>query len=282
MKSISLPAAKRELVKGLLLLLLVAMALAMLFPVLWILSTALKSRADTFAVPPRLLPKTISFESFVTIWKVQPFIRYFANSAMVALTTCLVNLAVANLAAYGFSRFRMRGGMSLLLGILLTQMIPGVLFVLPFFMVMGRLHLVNGMLPLIIAHTSFALPFCTWMLTGYYDTIPKALDESATIDGCNRNQVLTKILLPLSLPGNTATLIFGFLLSWNEFLFALTLNTSQLRYTFPVGIALLVGEYRVEWNQIMAASLIGSLPAIVLYTLVDKHLIKGMVAGSIK
>jgi multiple sugar transport system permease protein len=266
----------------LLVLLLLAMALVMLFPVLWIVSTALKSRAETFAVPPYFIPKAPTLDSFAAIWKTQPFLRYFGNSAMVAVATVGIGLLISNMAAYGFSRFRIRGGMVLLMGILMTQMFPGVLFVLPYFIMTGRLGLVNSPVPLIVAHTSFALPFCTWMLTGYYDTIPKAIDESAIIDGCTRGQILRRILLPLSMPGNVATLIFCFLLSWNEFLFALTIATAQIRYTFPVGVALLVGEYRTDWNQIMAASLIGSVPAIILYTLMDKHLVKGLVAGSIK
>jgi multiple sugar transport system permease protein len=282
MTSSSLAAVRKSLVHWVLVLLLVAIALVLFFPVLWIISTALKNRAETFAVPPYFIPKAPTVESFALIWKTQPFLRYFANSALVAVATVAVSLLVANMAAYGFSRFRLRGGMVLLMGILLTQMFPGVLFVLPFFIMTGRLGLVNSPMPLIVAHTSFALPFCTWMLTGYYDTIPKAIDESAIIDGCTRGQILRRILVPLGIPGNVATLIFCFLLSWNEFLFALTLATAQLRYTFPVGIALLVGEYSTEWNQIMAASLIGSVPAILLYTLMDKHLISGLVAGSVK
>ena len=261
---------------------MVLVILVTLFPILWMISTSLKDRTETFQTPPTILPKQVYWLNYAAIWKVQPFLRYLLNTGIVAVGTCVSSMIVSNLAAYGFSRFRLRHGMKLLVFILLTQMFPGVLLVLPYFLMMSRLGMINTYWALIIAHASFALPFCIWMLTGYYRSIPKELDDSASIDGCSRNQALLSVILPLTLPGNVATLIFSFLQSWNDFLFALTLSTRQEMYTIPVGIALFIGEYRVAWNEIMAAAVVASVPVVILYILVDRHLIHGLVEGSIK
>ena len=266
----------------LLAVLLLFVIAATLFPIAWVISTSLKDRAETFNIPPTLIPQRIYWQNYLVIWKTQPFGRYFLNSVILAFGTCVVGLAIANLAAYGFSRFYMRFHSQLLTVILVTQMVPSVLLIIPYFLMMSKLGLLNSYLALIIAYISFALPFCTWMLKGYYDSIPKEIDEAALIDGCNQTQLMLKVVFPLTLPGNIATLIFAFLLSWNEFLFALSLAKDQTMFTIPVGIALFIGEYRVAWNEIMATAVVASLPTIVLYILIDKYLVNGLVEGSVK
>ena len=253
-----------------------------LFPLLWVLSTALKGKAETFASPPTLIPRMPTLENFLSIWKTRNFLTYYRNSFFVSTMTTVICLALANLAAYGFSRFRMRFGNSLLMFILISQMVPGVLFVIPYFIMMGKLGLVNSHAALVIAHTSFALPFTTWMLHGYYRSIPQSLDEAGMIDGCNQLQVFGRIVLPLTLPGNMATLIFAFMQSWNEYLFSVSLVTVDRMYTIPVGIAMFMGEYQTQWNELMAAALMASVPIILLFLLVDKHLIGGLTAGSVR
>ena len=262
---------------------LVALLLVfVLFPLLWVISTAFKTRAETFASTPTFIPQTPVLENFISIWETRNFLTYYRNSIFVSVSTTVICLALANLAAYGFSRFRMRFGNSLLMFILVSQMVPGVLFVIPYFIMMGKLGLINSHIALIVAHTSFALPFTTWMLHGYYNSIPKSLDEAGLIDGCNRIQVFARIVLPLTMPGNMATLIFAFMQSWNEYLFSVSLVTVDRMYTVPVGIAMFMGEYQTQWNELMAASLLASVPIIILYLLVDKHLIGGLTAGSIR
>ncbi len=279
---ISAPRLRRVVARLLLDLFLAVIILMTLAPIFWIVATSIKDRAETFSIPPTFVPQKIFWQNYRTIWQVQPFLRYLINTSTVAVSSCLFSLVIANLAAYGFSRFRLRFGLPILMFVLLTQMFPAVLLVLPYFLMMSRAGLVNTYWALIIAHTSFALPFCTWMLRGYYNTIPRELDAAARIDGCNRNQALAHVVLPLTVPGTVATTVFSFLLSWNDFLFALSLSTDQRMYTIPVGIALFVGEYRVAWNEIMAAAVVASLPVVMLYIAMDRHLVRGLVEGSIK
>lgn len=273
---------KTKLVNILCTLALLLILLFVLFPLFWVLSTALKDKTETFASPPTFIPREPTLENFISIWKTRNFLTYYRNSLFVSISTTVICLTLANLAAYGFSRFRMRFGNALLMFILVSQMVPGVLFVIPYFIMMGKIGLINSHIALIVAHTSFALPFTTWMLHGYYNSIPQSLDEAGLIDGCGRMQVFTRIVLPLTMPGNIATLIFAFMQSWNEYLFSVSLVTVDRMYTIPVGIAMFMGEYQTQWNELMAASLVASLPIILLYLLVDKHLIGGLTAGSVR
>lgn len=250
------------------------------FPLFWIVSTSLKTPVETFRVPPTIIPQEPTIVNYIYLWTLRNFDVYFKNSLIIAVSTTLLCLIIANLAAYGFSRYKMKGGSSLLMVLLVSQMIPSVLFVIPYFIVMGRMGLINSKIAIIIAHTSFSLPFCIWMMKGYYDSIPKYLDEAGKIDGCSPFRVMTQIVFPLTLPGNVATLVFAFLLSWNEYLFSLSLTTRETMYTVPVGIAMFMGEYQTSWNELMAAAVLASLPIIIIYLLVDKYMVVGLAAGA--
>ena len=269
----------KRIILGVILLFVI---IATVFPIAWVVSTSLKDRAETFNIPPTLIPEKIHWQNYLIIWETQPFARYFLNSIILAVGTCFFGLIIANLAAYGFSRFYLRLHSQMLTTILITKMVPSVLLIIPYFLMMSKLGLLNSYLALIIAYISFALPFCTWLLKGYYDSIPKEIDEAALIDGCSQFQLLTKVIFPLTLPGNIATLIFAFLQSWNEFLFALSLAKDQTMFTIPVGISLFIGEYRVAWNEIMATAVVASLPTVLLYILVDKYLVHGLAEGAVK
>ncbi len=266
----------------LLFLIMAALMTFVLFPLIWVLSTALKSKTEVFASPPYIIPHSVTFDNFLSIWKDRNFGAYFVNSMIVAAVTTVLCLVIANLAAFGFSRYRMKHANKLIMFILVSQMVPSVLFVMPYFVMMSRAGLVDSKIALIIAHTSFSLPFCTWMLRGYYDSIPFSIDEAGRLDGCSRLSVLTKIVFPLSIPGNIATLIFSFMQSWNEYLFSMSLTTTDRMYTIPVGIAMFMGEYQTEWNELMAASLAASIPVIIVYLIADKYLIGGLTAGAIR
>lgn len=256
--------------------------LFVLFPFFWVISTSLKSRGETFLIPPTFIPYAPTIKNYISLWMNHNFGVYYSNSFIVAVLTTLISLAAANLAAFGFSRYRMKLGNPLLLSILLSQMIPSVLFVIPYFIMMGKIGLINTRFALVIAHTSFSLPFCTWMMLGYYRTIPKSIDEAGKIDGCNRFQIFSKIIFPLCIPGNMATLIFAFMQSWNEYLFSMSLVTTERLYSIPVRIALFMGEYQTAWNELMAAAMVASIPVILIYLCVDRYLVGGLVAGSIR
>ena len=210
------------------------------------------------------------------------FRKILVNSLIVAGASTVISSIFASLAGYGFSRFKFKGNRFVLFMFLFTQMVPAILLLLPYFIMMRKLGLINTYPALIIAYISFSLPFCTWMLVGFFNAIPKDLDESAMIDGCNRVQALFRVVYPLALPGIAATTLFGFLVAWNHYLFAMQLVTTPDMYTFPVGIASLTGEFRVAWNELMAGTVIASAPALILYLLLQKWFVRGLTAGAVK
>ncbi len=258
------------------------MLLLILFPMYWIIITALKTIPETYLYPPTFLPASLNFEAFAKVWTYGNFSRMFSNSLIVSLSSTLLSIVLASLAAYGFSRFKFKGNKFVLFIFLFTQMVPAILLLLPYFIMMRKLNLINTYPALIFAYTSFSLPFCTWMLKGFFDSIPVDIDESALIDGCNRFQALVRVVFPLALPGIAATTLFGFLVAWNHYLFSMGLTTTPAMYTLPVGIASFNGEFRVAWNEMMAGAIIASLPALILYLLLQKWFVKGLTAGAVK
>ena len=274
--------ASTVLFRALVVLLLIMILAVILFPLYWIVVTSLKTIPETYLWPPTFWPKELTFEAFFKVWTYSNFSRMFVNSLVVSVASTLFSIVLASLAAYGFSRFKFRGNKIVLSFFLFTQMVPAILLLLPYFIMMRKLNMINSYNALIIAYTSFSLPFCTWMLKGFFDSIPADIDEAAMIDGCNRVQTLWHVIMPLALPGIAATTLFGFLVAWNHYLFAMGLTTTPDMYTLPVGIASLNGEFRVAWNEMMAGALIASLPALVLYLLLQKWFVKGLTAGAVK
>jgi multiple sugar transport system permease protein len=262
--------------------LLILILAVILFPLYWIVVTSLKTIPETYLWPPTFWPNELTFESFSRVWIYSNFSRMFVNSLIVAVSSTLLSVALASLAAYGFSRFKFKGSKIVLFFFLFTQMVPAILLLLPYFIMMRMLNMINSYGALIFAYTSFSLPFCTWMLKGFFDSIPADIDEAAMIDGCNRVQTLWHVIMPLALPGIAATTLFGFLVAWNHYLFAMGLTTTPDMYTLPVGIASLNGEFRVAWNELMAGAIIASLPALALYLLLQKWFVKGLTAGAVK
>jgi ABC-type glycerol-3-phosphate transport system permease component len=256
--------------------------LFVLFPFYSILVTSLKDQTATLTVPVQWWPAKPTLEAYVSMWAARPYGRYFLNSLTVATMTTVVSIGLAALAGYGFSRYRFRGATWLLMGMVGTQMIPGILLLITYFKVVSTVELYNTLTALVIAYTSFVLPFCTWIMKGYFDTIPMELDEAAMMDGCSPFSTFYRVVLPVAVPGITATSIYAFLLAWNEFMFAYVLTDSNTKYTISVGIAHLFGEYSVAWNELMAAGIVAAIPPIVLYMFTSRYLISGLTAGALK
>ena len=253
-----------------------------LFPLLWILSTSLKSEAEVYRWPPTLIPDSPNFGAYSSIWALKNFSRFFWNSTVVSSISTLLSVVLACLAGYGFSRFQFRGSKLLQFLFLVTQMVPAILLLLPYFILMKQLSLLNTYTSLVLAYTSFSLPFCTWMLKGFFDSIPTELDDAAMIDGCSRIQVLVRIVMPLAYPGVAATAVFSFLVAWNHYLFAMGLATDPAMYTLPVGISSTIGEFRIQWNELMAGAVIASFPAILVYSYLERYFVQGLTAGAVK
>lgn len=262
--------------------LLAVVNLFVLFPFYSMFVTSLKDQASALTVPIQWWPAHPTLGAYVSMWAARPYGRYFLNSLIVASCTTAVSIALAALAGYGFSRYRFPGAAALLMGMVATQMIPGILLLITYFKVVSVLELYNTLTALVIAYTSFVLPFTTWIMKGYFDTIPLELDEAAMIDGCSPLSAFCRVTLPVAVPGLTATSIYAFLLAWNEFMFAYVLTDSNTKYTISVGIAHLFGEYSVAWNELMAAGMVAALPPIILYMFTSRFLVSGLTAGALK
>lgn len=262
--------------------LLAAMSCLVLVPVLWMVSTAFKSYGETISIPPRWIPQHISFEAFGRLWSEYPFGTYFKNSFIIVLASMAVSVFASCLAGYGLTRFRFRGRNSLMTFILVTQMFPSVMLLVPFYSIIGKMHLLDTHLGLILVYISFTVPFCTWTMLGFFRALPLQLDEAARIDGCNSWQCFSRIILPLTLPGIASTSIYAFITSWNEYMFAFILTSRPEMKTLSVGIAEMNGFQQVRWNDMMAASLMASLPLILLFVCLQKYFVSGLTSGAVK
>ncbi len=253
-----------------------------LFPFYWMVNTSLKPQSEVFQSPPTLFSFNWSLAAYGRVLATRAVGRYFWNSAVISLGATLLAVGLSALAAYGFSRFRMRWERPLILVLLFTQMLPGTLLIIPYFQLMAKLQLINTYGALILAYVSFALPFSTWMLIGFFRSIPLELDEAAMVDGCGRLRAFWRVILPLSVPGLVAVGIFTFLLAWNAYVFALVLTTDPKMFPLSVGIANMMGEYQVLWNEMMAAAVLATLPVFILYGFLERYLVQGITAGAVK
>ncbi|MFD0714276.1 carbohydrate ABC transporter permease [Paenibacillus sp. GCM10027626] len=263
-------------------IILIVSSLIVLIPALWMVSTSLKPSESVVSPPLTWIPDTITLNSFVKIWKDYPFGNYFVNSVYIVIVATVISLFFSALAGYGTSRFHFRGKGSFLTFLLMTQMFPSIMLLIPFYKVLKTFGLIDTHFGLIVVYISFTIPFCTWMMMGYFQSIPKELDSAAMIDGCSRLRTFVQIILPLSLPGLSATAIYAFLVGWNEYMFAFILTTSENMKTLPVGIAQLNGFYKIEWNDMMAASIVSSMPLILLFLFLQKYFISSLTAGAVK
>jgi multiple sugar transport system permease protein len=251
--------------KALIWVFLILVCIYCLIPFAWMLSTSLKTEAEAFRIPPTWIPLEPTIDSYIGIW-----------------ATAVLSTFFGALAGYGFSRFFFRGRKFLIGFFLATQMLPGVLLVGPYFKILSRLGLYDTRTGLIIAFLTICLPFSTWMMKGFIDKVPLELDQSAMVDGCSRVGLFFKIVLPIVAPGMVATVLFAFLLAWGDLLWALCLTSSENMITVTLGIARTVGEFRIIWPMLMAGSLVGGMPAILLYIFLQRLLVQGLTAGAVK
>ncbi len=252
------------------------------FPIFWMLSSSFKSNTEIFALPPTILPKLFTVEAYAAIFTDGQKLRYFFNSYLVAFAVTGLTVFIAILSAYGFSRFRFRGKSSLNTVIISTQTIPPITLLIPFFGMVVSYGLFDTYWALIFSYMAFTLPYAILLMTGYLNTLPRDLDEAVSVDGGSSWTALWRVIVPVSLPGIVATSVYTFLLCWNEFLFALTLTKSSDMRTVPIGIQMLMGQHAFEWNEMMAMSVLGSVPLMLVYLFAQKYFLAGMTAGSVK
>jgi multiple sugar transport system permease protein len=261
-------------------------ALFVLVPVYVMLSSSLKPLQDVSG-SFRWLPSGLTLRPYVDIWRTVPLARYFVNSLIVSGAATVCSVAIAVFAAYAVSRYRFRGKRVFTVTVLSTQMFPGILFLLPLFLIFVNIGNTTGIAlygsrgGLILTYLTFSLPFSIWMLIGYFDSIPRDLDEAALVDGCGPLGALFRVVVPAAVPGIVAVAVYAFMTAWGEVLFASVMTNDTTR-TLAVGLRGYATQYDVYWNQVMAASLVVSVPVVAGFLLLQRYLVAGLTAGAVK
>lgn len=275
---------------------LISFTLLSIYPVLWVVALAFSGQQSVGIIDLPLnptflerlrgivpLPAHFSVSNFTEVWSEQAFGTWLWNSAVVSLMTTILGVFLACTAAYAFSRFRFPGRNAGMLMFLVSQMFPGTLMLIPLFIIIVKwLGLGNTYIGLVIVYATTAIPFCVWMLKGYFDTIPVDIEESARIDGASPATIFFRIILPLATPAIAITALFSFMTAWNEFILASIFMESESNYTAPVGLRFFVGGFSSQWGYFAAGSVIVSLPVVALFLYLQKYLISGLTAGSVK
>jgi multiple sugar transport system permease protein/raffinose/stachyose/melibiose transport system permease protein len=245
-------------------------------------SISLKGPKEQFSIPPRVIPKHVTMQNYLHAWQQPGFIRYFFNSLGLTFATMLFVTAIAIFGAYAFTRLKFRMRKAMLTLILFSQMFCLAAIMVPVYRIFGDLGLIDTYLGLIVAYIGFFVPVAIWLLRSFIQAIPIEIEEAAQVDGCNKVQAFWKVGLPLLRPGIGATAAYVFFVTWQEFLFALIFMTSADHRTLPIGILDFVGQYETNWGSLMAASVLISVPVFVMFIVIQRHFISGLIKGAIK
>lgn len=252
------------------------------YPLLRIFSVSLKPADIIFSTDLSLIPQGASFLSYIRLFKETYFLKWIFNSLIITFATSFIGVSLASTAAYAFSRYNFYGKKTGLLLLLFTQMIPAGMLVLPLYLMIMKLNLINTYLGMIIAYSVSSLPFSIWILKGYYDTIPRSLEEAAKVDGTTDIGAFYRIILPLSLPALSIAFLFNFTMAWNEYLVARVVLYNPQNYTWTLGLFELQGQFITQWGMFAAGSIIITMPVLILFFYTSKHLVSGLTLGSVK
>lgn len=253
-----------------------------IYPVIRVLSISLRPGDRLLSTSLAIIPADASWNSYVELFTRRPFLRWMWNSFIVSVAVTILGVSLASAAGYIISRFQFIGRKSAMLGILTTQMFPATMLLLPMYIVMAYLKLINTYFGLMVMYVSTALPFCIWTMKGYYDTIPRSLEEAAMIDGCNRFTAFYKAVLPLAAPALVITALFSFMSSWSEYLVAAQILQDPRMYTLPLGLKQFQQNMSTEWGLYAAGALVVAIPIIILFMIANRWLVSGLTLGSVK
>jgi multiple sugar transport system permease protein len=260
------------------------------FPIYYILITSLKPSAEVLSLPITFVPHQPTLQNYVEIFANRPFETYTFNSLVVASTTTLICVTLGTVSGYTFSRYNFLGNKALLLSIVAARMIPPIALIVPFFQIMSNPPLIGSLtgslydtkVALVLTYTFFNLPFSVWIMKNYFDGVPRSLDEQAQVDGCSRWEAFVKIILPVAKPGIAATAILAFIFSWNEFVFALVLTSSEASQTLPIAVSLFVADDFIDWAHLAAGGMIAALPGILFGLFFQRYIVSGLTQGAVK
>ncbi|MFC4550134.1 MULTISPECIES: carbohydrate ABC transporter permease [Halorussus] len=260
------------------------------FPIYYIFITSIQPTSEVLSLPVNFLPQQATGQNYVDIFANRPFEAYTLNSVIVATTTTVVCVTLGTLSGYTFSRYNFLGNKALLLSIVGARMIPPIALIVPFFSIMSNPPLIGGFtgslydtkIALILTYTFFNLPFAVWIMKNYFDGVPESLDEQAQVDGCSRWEGFFKVVLPVAKPGIAATAILAFIFSWNEFVFALVLTSSEQAQTLPIAVSLFVADDFVDWAHLAAGGIIAALPGILFGLFFQRYIVSGLTQGAVK
>lgn len=256
--------------------------LFVMFPMYWILLTSLRTQKVIYTQKDMLIPRLLTIQNYVDLFAKWPMARWLGNSTIVVTVTTVCSLVIAVLAAYSLARLRYRGAQTIAKTVLFMYLLPQVLLYIPLFLLLNTLDVLNSRLSLFLTYPTFILPFCTWILIGYFRTIPEELEDAARIDGCNRLQVLYLVVMPLAKPAIVTAAIFSLASAWNEFLYALVFLNSEYLKTVQIGVASLRFSDMIFWGVMMAGAVIATLPPVLLYMFLQKFVVEGLTAGAVK
>jgi arabinogalactan oligomer / maltooligosaccharide transport system permease protein len=263
-------------------LVLIVFAVISVYPVLTVVSISLRPGDQLQSTDLSIIPENWTLDAYRQLFTKQPFVRWLGNSLLVSALVTVTGVALASMGGYALSRFKFIGRQATMLAILTTQMFPATMLLLPLYILIAKLHLVDTFLGLLIFYVSTALPFCIWQMKGFYDTIPPSLEEAARIDGCSQWKAFLLVILPIAVPGLVITALFSFMTAWSEYIVAAQVLQDREMFTLPLGIKSFQASMSTEWALYAAASILVSIPVVVVFLGLSRYLISGMTLGAVK
>jgi len=261
---------------------LIVVTLATIYPIINVFTISIRPNNKLFSTTLEIIPEDWTFNQYIELFANRPFLLWTWNSFIISFVVTFTGVALASTTGYALSRYKFVGKKSILFGLLTTQIFPATMLLLPMYIMLIKLQLLNSYIGIIIVYCATAVPFCIWQMKGYYDTIPYSLEESARIDGCNRWQAFYIIVLPLAAPALVITALFSFMTAWSEYIVAAQILQDTDLYTLPLGIKSFQSNMSTEWGLYAAASLVVSIPVVILFVILSRWLVSGLTLGSVK
>lgn len=253
-----------------------------LFPYYWFICTSFKEESSIMKLPIRYLPIPFTLDNYKSILSSMGFDKYFINSLFVSINTTFLVMIIAIFGGYALSRYKFKGKKATFFLLLITQMLPGVVILIPLFTIFNKLNLINNLYALIITNTTVNLPFCMIMMSGFFSSVPPTLEEAAQIDGCSIWTAIFRIVVPAVLPGVVSSSAFAFVNTWNEFVYSLNFINDSEKFTLPVGLSMMKGEFTVNYGGLAAGTIIALIPVLIIFCFIQKYLVEGLTAGAVK